>query len=75
MEYEPDQRHAELIVKGMGVQDSRPLTTPGANEDKDVVSLRARSKALVGKAAIDYRALAARLNYFGFGSHGPPVHS
>jgi hypothetical protein len=33
VEYEPDQRHAELIVKGMGVQDSRPLTTPGANED------------------------------------------
>ena len=63
VEYEPDQRHAEIIMKSMEVQNSKPLTTPGTNEDKDVVSIRAKSKALTGKAATEYRALAARLNY------------
>ena len=47
----------------MGVQDSKPSATPGANEDKDVVSIRSKSKVLVGKEATEYRALAARLNY------------
>ena len=33
--YEPDQRHAELIVKHMGLkEDSRPLATPG-KKDKE----------------------------------------
>ena len=63
VEYEPDQRHAEIIIKSMGVQDSKPSATPGANEDKDVVNLRSKSKMLVGKEATEYRALAARLNY------------
>ena len=47
----------------MGVQASKPSATPGANEDKDVVSIRSKSKVLMGKEATEYRALAARLNY------------
>ena len=63
VEYEPDQRHAEIIIKRMGVQKSKPLATPCANEDKDVVNIRSKSKVLLGKEATEYRALAARLNY------------
>ena len=63
VEYEPDQRHAEIIMKSMGVQDAKPLSTPGANEDKDIVNIRSKSRVLTGKAATEYRALAARLNY------------
>ena len=31
--YEADQRHAELVVKELGLEESRPVTTPGAKED------------------------------------------
>lgn len=66
VEYEPDQRAAEIIIRSMGVQESKPLATPGANEDKDVVNIRSKSKVLMGKEATEYRALAARLNHLAF---------
>ena len=28
-EYEPDQRHAEIIISELGLQDARPAATPG----------------------------------------------
>ena len=28
-EYEPDQRHAELIVKELGLQEAKSVATPG----------------------------------------------
>ena len=31
--YEADPRHAELIVRDLGLEACRPVTTPGARED------------------------------------------
>ena len=31
-EYEPDQRHAELIVKSLGMEKAKPVKTPGEDE-------------------------------------------
>ena len=33
--YEPDQRHAELIIAAMGMENSKPVSTPGNAESKD----------------------------------------
>lgn len=33
--YEPDQRHAELIVREVGVEDARALVTPGIKVEAD----------------------------------------
>ena len=35
VEYEPDQRHAELIVKGMEIENAAPAPTPGVTYTKD----------------------------------------
>ena len=31
-EYEPDQRHAELIIEDMHLKDANPVTTQGQDE-------------------------------------------
>ena len=61
MEYEPDQRHVEIIVSSTEVKDSKPLTAPDANREKDV-AIPSKSEPLQDTEAIEYRALAARLN-------------
>ena len=33
-EVEPDQRHADLIVQEMGMQEAKPASTPGESESK-----------------------------------------
>ena len=38
--YEPDQTHAEIIITSVRVKDSKPLATPGANEDKHMIAIR-----------------------------------
>jgi len=61
IEYESDQRHAEIIVKQMGLQGANAVSTPGVkisgkpNPDMD--------KELESKQATMYRGLAARANY------------
>ena len=32
IEYEPDQRHADTIVRELGLENCRTVTTPGTNE-------------------------------------------
>ncbi len=63
LEYEPDQRHAEIIIADMQMKGARPVMTPAVVEDKDAQELREASKELNKTDARQYRALAARLNY------------
>ena len=60
IEYEADQRHAELIIAGCGlVGNSKPIGTPGTKlpeeeDDEEEVS---------DEDQVQYRALVARANY------------
>ena len=60
-EYEPDQRHAELITKAMGLTDAKAVKTPG--EDEPHWKLEDNERLLSPAEASQYRALAARANY------------
>ena len=60
-EVEADPRHAELVVKQLGVGSMKALSTPGV-EGKEEEDLE-EDKALIGEEATQYRAIAARLNY------------
>ena len=63
IEYEPDRRHADLIVQGMNVEDARTLSTTGVSEGSEGIKKRDESPELPPQEATAYRALAARLNY------------
>jgi hypothetical protein len=60
-EYEADSRHAEIIVKQLGLDKSKGVSSPGESpgrwEDEE------NSVPLVGSEIRGYRALAARANY------------
>ena len=60
-EYEADQRHAELIVKTMGLEKGKPVSTPG--EEEPAGKLEDNDKSLGPKEATLYRMVAARTNY------------
>ena len=57
LEYEPDPRHAEIIVHEMCVESGKPVNTPGAKrEGKD-------GEPLNPEQSTRYRGLVARANY------------
>ena len=57
--YEVDQRHAEIIVKQLGLQsNSKSVATPGAKDNGDE-----EERKLDNKEANQYRAVVARANY------------
>ena len=60
LEYEADQRHAELILQELDLCSARPMSSPGTidrqPEDDD-------DEELTGRDATKYRRLVARLNY------------
>ena len=59
IEYEADQRHAKIIVREAGLEESsREVVTPGINEGEDCSEEGEVDEKL-------YRALAARGNYLG----------
>ena len=60
-EYEPDQRHAELIIQGLGLKNAKPVQTP-VEEDKPWKK-EEYEQLLNEQDAREYRALAARANY------------
>ena len=65
LQYEPDQRHAELIVKEMGMEGAKPAVTPGTAETKEETKPYDKSPELSRRDAAVFRGLAARLNYEG----------
>ena len=76
--YEADQRHAEILIKELGLENSKPVSTPGAREDivkasyviidddnkpvNDVEDDKA-GELLSKQDATKYRGLAARANF------------
>ena len=63
IEYEPDQRHAEIIIKEMGVEGSKPSACPGAAETPEEARVMAASPEMASSDATAFRGLAARLNF------------
>ena len=60
IEYEADQRHAEIIVSKLGLEkDSKGVSTPGCKREWDP----SEESELDPRDATIYRALAARGNY------------
>ena len=63
IEYEPDQRHADLIAKEMGLENARPLATPAVAETKEESQNTEGSELANDLEATKFRSIAARLNY------------
>ena len=61
--YEPDQRHAEIIVQEMGLEGGNSVVTPILADEPDVKEQREKSAELSPQEASRYRAIVARLNY------------
>ena len=60
-EYEADQRHADLIVREMGVSSAKPTKTPG--EDEPGWKLEDGERPVDRSQLSKFRAIAARANY------------
>ena len=75
--YEADQRHAEILIRELGLEEGRPVATPGTREEISKASMlevdqdgnvitRNEDKLnppLKGEEATKFRALTARANY------------
>ena len=60
-EYEADQRHAELIIREMGMEGAKSVKTPG--EDVPSWKLDTEEEYLEGAQATTFRGIVARANY------------
>ena len=60
-EYEPDQRHAELIVEAMGMNAAKGVVTPG--EDEKAWEEESHDQELEEEKATIFRKISARANY------------
>ena len=63
IEYEADSRHADLVIRELGLESAKAVTTPGTSETSAEETAREDSPLLGSREATSYRALAARLNY------------
>ena len=54
IEYEPDQRHAEMIIEEMGMIGAKPVNTPTVHEDKEEAEAREEADELQPHEAIKY---------------------
>ena len=62
IQYEADQRHADIVVEQLGLGNAKGVSTPGSKDDVGK-ALHDPGLPLQAQDAIEYRALAARLNY------------
>ena len=60
-EYEADQRHAELLIKSLNLQDAKAVETPYEEPKKWLE--QEESVKLSHDLATEYRSLGARANY------------
>ena len=60
-EYEPDQRHAEMIVEQLGLKDAKAVETPTEEEKK--WEREEDDKELDADKQKHFRSIAARCNY------------
>ena len=64
--YEPDQRHAELIVADLGLENAKPVTTPGTKDDvakAEEENEKEDATPLTPHDTTKYRGMCARLNF------------
>ena len=59
--YEPDQRHAEVVVRELCLESSKAVSTPWTEAEKNMPL--EDSERLPATEATRYRAIVARLNY------------
>ena len=59
IEYEGDIRHSEIIVKQLGLEDARSLSTPGGEEPQG----NGEDDLLNDEYATAYKSITARANY------------
>ena len=64
--YEADRRHADIVIQELGLKEGKVVTSPSCKEDVDRI-LADVGSPLPPAEAIQYRALAARLNYLALG--------
>ena len=62
VEYEADQKHSELIIKSMEVENATPAPTPGTALTKEEAKAYEGSALMSSFDASAFRGLAARLN-------------
>ena len=60
-EYEPDQRHTDMLIEGLGLSQARSVTSPGEEEKK--WEEEENAVLLEPDRAKNFRGHAARLNY------------
>ena len=60
-EYEPDQRHVDIIVEAMGMKEGKGVSTP--TEDEKVWEEKANDEELDAEKATHFRKVGARANY------------
>ena len=74
IDYEPDQRHAEMVIRDLGLEQAKAVTTPGTKEDQALASVpevgvsvaiaeEDASPLLNAAEAKLFRSVAARCNY------------
>ena len=60
-EYEPDQRHSEIIIEAMGLKEAKGVSTP--TEDEKVWEEKDNDEELDAEKATRFRKIGARANY------------
>ena len=63
VELEADPRHAELVVRELGLENARASRVPGVKPGKEDEAAAVDQELLEKNEARRYRAVAARLNY------------
>lgn len=63
--YEADPRHAEIVIKHLGLENGKGVTTSGTKEEGR--TKEDQDKTLEPEQASMYRATTARLNYLAAG--------
>ena len=60
-ELEADLRHAELVIESLGLENCKPVSTPGVDQTgKDIDE---EEEVVSASEATRYRTIAARCNY------------
>ena len=70
--YEADQRHAEIIIRGMGLENAKAVTTPGSREEAAISSITAED---IGAPVLDPEDPEARGDCFPPAKPQPSGHS
>ena len=63
IEYEPDQRHADLVIKGLGLEYSRFVSLSVVAESREEHSNAEGTEPVDAQSASRFRSIAARLHY------------